>query len=387
MIPFKLKVIFSSKPTDGGKHQYSIAILEALMLSKNLELEYYSLNSVWDDILEKNNIPFRAIRLNIVISKITFIILKYRLLSLGILRRLLTLTKASRVIRGSHIQGPSLVVSADSFGYLYCTHSIFPVFDLMDSFETFSELENSKVFSWRKVHYKHMVNSSLKLLVDSYIGKEHLSLVYNDIIYKKAHVLPYVAANYIRNVKRKLPHRNSEDSTVRFFYPAQFWSHKNHIIILEAARILIDRGIVDWRIDLLGSEKNSVVKIQEYIYKHDLNNHFFIQGYVSDNEMARYYETYDCLLFASRLGPTNIPPLEARFVGLPAILADCYAMSEIHPGVLHFSSLSSEHLADVMHDFILNADFRYKVAIDAYDSRGCYNLEDFSKALFTICVN
>ena len=47
-----------------------------------------------------------------------------------------------------------------------------------------------------------------------------------------------------------------------------------------------------------------------------------ILGYVSDEELIALYQHAHALLYLSRFGPENLPPLEAFALGCPAIVED-----------------------------------------------------------------
>jgi glycosyltransferase involved in cell wall biosynthesis len=64
------------------------------------------------------------------------------------------------------------------------------------------------------------------------------------------------------------------------------------------------------------------------ISEYALENEVKILGYVSNDEMYSLYKEAMALTFVSMIGPTNIPPLEAMWVGCPVIVSNKYAMPE-----------------------------------------------------------
>ena len=51
-------------------------------------------------------------------------------------------------------------------------------------------------------------------------------------------------------------------------------------------------------------------------------------GYVSNEEMASLYKNAVAMVFASLIGPTNIPPVEAMIMGCPLVCSNAYGMPE-----------------------------------------------------------
>lgn len=90
--------------------------------------------------------------------------------------------------------------------------------------------------------------------------------------------------------------------------------------------------------------------------------------------------------FHNFLGNTNIYSIEAKCVGMPVILFNCYAMSDIVVGILHFSPLSNKYLCEVLKLFIIDKDLRFLVVRDAFEPRGEYSLKKFAKNLSKACV-
>jgi glycosyltransferase involved in cell wall biosynthesis len=105
-----------------------------------------------------------------------------------------------------------------------------------------------------------------------------------------------------------------------FFYPAQFWPHKNHALILQAVKIIAD-------------EKHEVVPVVfcggywTYIMAHYFKDVMALAlklgiadrvrylGSVPDEDMAALYTLSAGLVMPTFFGPTNIPPLERGISG------------------------------------------------------------------------
>jgi len=106
------------------------------------------------------------------------------------------------------------------------------------------------------------------------------------------------------------------------FYPAQFWSHKNHVNLLRAAAILRDEHRHEFQLVFVGSDKGN----QEYVksfasqFKPSLDVAFL--GFVPLDDLIALYRGAFALTYVTFFGPENLPPLEAFALGCPVIASD-----------------------------------------------------------------
>lgn len=107
------------------------------------------------------------------------------------------------------------------------------------------------------------------------------------------------------------------------FYPAQFWSHKNHATILLAMGLLRDQG-QQTTLVLCGSDRGSRGAIEALAAQLGLGDRVRILGFVPSPELGPLYRNAMALVMASYFGPTNLPPLEAWSVGTPVIYPEAF---------------------------------------------------------------
>ncbi|WP_431204231.1 glycosyltransferase [Bradyrhizobium betae] len=107
------------------------------------------------------------------------------------------------------------------------------------------------------------------------------------------------------------------------FYPAQFWSHKNHATILLAMRLLRDRG-ESHTLVLCGSDPGALAAFEVLVAQHGLGDSVRMLGFVPSAELGALYRGAKALVMATYFGPTNLPPLEAWAVGTPVIYPEAF---------------------------------------------------------------
>ncbi|ANL64504.1 glycosyltransferase family 1 protein [Rhizobium phaseoli] len=106
-----------------------------------------------------------------------------------------------------------------------------------------------------------------------------------------------------------------------YFYPAQFWPHKNHIRILEAVSLLKHKLAVgaDIRVVFSGADHGNVAWIKQQAQRLDVSENVTFLGFVPVDHMRALYEGALAVVMSTYFGPTNLPPLEAWAIGRPLI--------------------------------------------------------------------
>lgn len=107
------------------------------------------------------------------------------------------------------------------------------------------------------------------------------------------------------------------------FYPAQFWSHKNHATILLAMRLLRDHGERHTLV-LCGSDPGARTAFEALVAQYELSDSVRMLGFVPSAELGALYRGAKALVMATYFGPTNLPPLEAWAVGTAVIYPEAF---------------------------------------------------------------
>jgi glycosyltransferase involved in cell wall biosynthesis len=112
-----------------------------------------------------------------------------------------------------------------------------------------------------------------------------------------------------------------------FFYPAQFWPHKNHLRIVKAMALLKERHGLSVNMLLSGYHSG---EIREATFKELTDTAATLQvedqikyfGYVPNEDLGPLYAEARALIMPTFFGATNIPPLEAWALGCPVLTSD-----------------------------------------------------------------
>lgn len=370
----KIAVILNSEPEWGGEHQYALMLMECVTrIRDNVEFVAVCGNQYWRKWCRKNKIRALNIPWPSFSQKEQKYHLKYSAFS-----RIYTmyLMAFGKELRREKIKVVICTTQGVFVPNLNC-RVIVPVHDLMHRYEgRFPEVREG--YEARELVFASKAKYAWCILTDSKIGKRQFVESYSDYMRKRLpHVvcIPYVVPGNIVECEEEII-----DTPEKYvFYPAQFWQHKNHINLVKAISLLTE-DIPDIHLILVGSEKNNMRKIKQYICDHGLNNNITIKGFVSDGNLAYLYKHATGMIMPSYFGPTNIPPLEAMALGCPVAVSDKYAMPEqVGDAGLLFDPNVPEEIAECIRKIWLDEDIRQEMIGKGYQRIAGWTQESFSR--------
>lgn len=109
-----------------------------------------------------------------------------------------------------------------------------------------------------------------------------------------------------------------------FFYPAQFWAHKNHVRIIEALGELRVAGLRA-RAVFSGGDLGIAEHVRAAALEAGVSDQVRLLGFVPQTHMRGLYEAAAALVMPTYFGPTNLPPLEAWSCRCPVIYSSTCA--------------------------------------------------------------
>ena len=133
------------------------------------------------------------------------------------------------------------------------------------------------------------------------------------------------------NIDVKKTYKQKNMNYKLFFYPASASSYKNHRVIVEAVKLLKQKGIERFKVvfTLNSTEDRSIKKLYDYIVENNLAIEFI--GKISLNDVFDYYSK-SILIFPSFIETFGLPMLEAKTHGCPILASDCAFSHEILDG-------------------------------------------------------
>jgi len=325
----KIGLYLGSEPNGGGAFQYGISILNAvstLPIDNYEVLVVYSTLS-WGEILKKYSVKVRYVSLSSFERKIA---LWWRRIGFSTILWRKIAPKLHPFTRKFMQSDCDLWIfpSQDIWAYRIPIKGICAIHDLMHRYENrFDEVSAYGRDKRREFHYSDICKFSMGVLVDSRIGKQHVIESYK-VEPSTVHILPFIAPNYIYS------HHVPFEFDTRYhlpdkyiFYPAQFWSHKNHLNLIKAINQLKNE-LPDLKLVLVGAKKDGYELIIKKVIELELSQKIIFLGYVPNDDITEIYRRARALIMPTFFGPTNIPPLEALALGCPMAVSNIYGMPE-----------------------------------------------------------
>jgi glycosyltransferase involved in cell wall biosynthesis len=180
----------------------------------------------------------------------------------------------------------------------------------------------TQAIEWRELQFRKLVDSVDYFQVISQFTAERVKSFYN-IPAKRIFVthLPIHARLMCTSAARE----------PFFFYPANFWLHKNHEVLLVAYQMYLAKnaGRPPWRLVLTGHLDQRAQSLQQMAADLGVAAHVRFSGHVPESELAKLFSTASCLVFPSLHEGFGIPIVEAMSFGLPIICGDDTSIPEI----------------------------------------------------------
>jgi glycosyltransferase involved in cell wall biosynthesis len=206
---------------------------------------------------------------------------------------------------------------------------ILSIFDLQHRLQPwFPEVSAQGQWEHREAAWANAVRRASMVTVGSREAKEQLSMFYG-VPLENIYVVPLptpraaiVAAN-TRPVEDDGAIKQKYGIAGEFlFYPAQFWSHKNHVNLLHALKLLHTQHGLKLSLVFTGSDQGNLPFIQKIAQELGLTPFVHFLGFVPHEDVLAFYRCALALSYVSFFGPENLPPLEALALGCPVVLSD-----------------------------------------------------------------
>ena len=211
----------------------------------------------------------------------------------------------------------------------------------------------------RDAFFKEMLEIADQVQVNSNYTKERLNFHYK-------YPLDKIFVTHLPIHNRLSSEKNTERSPLDadyFFYPANFWPHKNHLALLVSYHNYINRcSDKPWKLVLTGHQSKEKEYAQEIVAALGIANHVVFLEYVSQEMLETYWFYAGALVFPSLHEGFGIPILEAMHYNVPVICHEGTALKEVGGNACRFCDCRkplklAEELLKVSSDPALREDF------------------------------
>ena len=407
----KIAVFFLCEPGYGGAYQYQLTFLDILKKIKTHEVLVVTTNRQIKDVYGND---FHIIDLSTysgILAKISPI-----LTHLAISKKKTSFEKCessnSRCIKPNQNQisrtfklkkiygyflglflrlhGTELIIypSPYDISFNLSIPYIFTVYDLQHRINPqFPEVSENGEFERRESIYSNALPKASAIIADSKVGKEDLVNLY-DIDPDKIFVLQYLPPTYLNdkidsNELNRIRAKYNLPSEY-IFYPANFWLHKNHQLIIKALDILKRKNII---IDAVftGSNHGEYESLMGLSRKLDVSDQIHYIGRVNNEDMSALYKLSFGLVMPTFFGPSNIPYLEAFYLDCPVITSNIRGIrDQVQDAALLIDPESPEDLAGSIIELKDNKQLRDSLIRNGHRILDGWTYEDFSNELTRI---
>ena len=340
-------ILFDANINNGGSYQMSINnLLEFKKNFKRENLNLFIFAHRRETVLDRLNINYIIIKITFI--DYVFIVFRNIFFINYLLKKLNCISNFEKKLLNNNI---NLII------FLFITHKAFLlkkinfISAILDTchrdFKNFPEITKTTFFVREYLNKKILPMSTL-IITESDLLKEKIVNFYK-LNFDKIIAIPNLPSKLIFNhinisfddIKKKF-----NITSDFYFYPAQFWYHKNHKIILEAIKKLKDKN-VNVNFVFCGRDKGNLNFIKNRILQLGIIENVKILDYVTDKEIFALYKTCKALVMPTYFGPTNIPPVEAWSLDVPVVYSS-YLRQHGKDAALYFDPSSSDELVEVL---------------------------------------
>ena len=321
----KIAFYFEASNKDGGflKHQLTIAEILNNIKFSDIEFKFIASNTIAEKILKNKNFNTVLYKSN-WIDKI-FNVLYYSKFLIFILKKIKIQNKFETFLRKLDVDiiffpGASrFSIFCDNINFVSYINEIHHL--IRPDLPEYKNSGTSYDFNSREQTIDHCAKKSMNLIVDSNSSKREITKNYR-CHEKKVHIIPYFS-NLVEQSIKDLEIKNENlkeiinNKTPFYFYPAQFWPHKNHIYILNSLKILKDTFKKEFLFIFCGHRKQNFDFIKKKIIEMKLEKNILILDYVTDGEIIKLYQNCKALVMPTLIGHICLPVVEAFYFKVP----------------------------------------------------------------------
>ena len=267
--------------------------------------------------------------------------------------KLLKRSKLDKILKNDRIgllifTSPSFLSTlVSSSNFIYCIWDMCHINNI-----EWPEIRETNQHQIRNSLYSSTLNRATFLIVDSQETKCEKSDRYR-YPKNKTFVMPLGTFNP-REATKGLQNSRLLDLPDRYFYyPAQYWRHKNHAKLIMAFKKLVQLH-PEYHLIFSGKDLGCKYEIINSVDKSMLREKILILGYVNYIEKDALMKSSQGLIFPSYFGPTNIPPQEAWASEIPVAISNIHSKHYIGDAAVLFNPSDVNEIFESMEKLIDN---------------------------------
>ena len=263
---------------------------------------------------------------------------------------------------------------------------IIPIWDLQHRLQPyFPEVSKIGVWDQKENYYSELFKRATFILTGTEVGKSEIEKFYQ-VPSERIKVIPFFTPQLspVGVTSEDLLNKYSIPPNY-LFYPAQFWSHKNHIGLLLAVKTLQQKYALELPLVLVGSDPGNKSYVETVTKELNLSSQVHFLGFVPQEDMASLYRNAFALTFVTFFGPDNLPPLEAMSLGCPVIASDVPgAQEQLGDAALLVDPKKPEDIASAIKLLWENNSLRQDIIAKGLARSQKWTDQDYAKQIFAV---
>ena len=231
-----------------------------------------------------------------------------------------------------HIEAPYFAIIRD------VAHRILP---------HFPEFNSNQIFEKKERRLNLFLASASHIITCNDVAKNDIKTLYN-VIDEKIITLDLPCPNWVKNVSEDnlVLKNNGLFKNSYIFYPAQFWTHKNHIRLVLAAQIMKEQNI-NLKVVFSGYDKGNKSYLLKIVKNLGLEDDVVFLDYVNQKQLAALYNNAYAMVYPCLAGPDSISALEAMFFNCPVLISDHLGYNQqLKKAALYFNPLDESNIVE-----------------------------------------
>lgn len=234
-------------------------------------------------------------------------------------------------------------------------------------FPEFPEVKNDFEYEYREKILENL-NKNILIIVESNELREEISRIYN-IQKSKIFNLPNAYSEDYHELNLKKNNSQEFLNFIKllpkkyFFYPAQYWPHKNHKILLEAANLLNNKGIKK-KFVFCGNDMGNITYLKKKVRELNLSKNFIFFNFLDNNEVKYLYKNCEAVVMPTFFGPTNIPVFNSWYYK-KIIFYSSHLKNKFEECAVYCDPLEPLSWADALSEFDINKEYYQNILINS----------------------
>ena len=228
----------------------------------------------------------------------------------------------------------------------------------------FPEVSAGGTWRHRESFYSEFLRRATIIIAGNDAGRAEIERFYQ-ITSDRIKILPHPTPAFALNSERFDPEAVLKRYGLKegyILYPAQFWSHKNHVNLLLAAAELKQKHNVDLPVVFVGADKGNADYVRSFAAQLKPALDVAFLGFVPLEDLIALYRGALALAYVTFFGPENLPPLEAFALGCPVVASDVSgAREQLGDAALLVNARDPSHIAAALKSLHDDQSLRHKL--------------------------